>query len=264
MSSPRTIAVLNQKGGCAKTTTTVNLAEALAACGRTVLVLDLDPQASASAWLGCSPEGAALLQSLTLDDGPSFAELVEPSVLAGVEVIPASPRLVQAERQLVSTLGGELQLSRRLEALIEQFPVRWNYILIDCPPALGLLTANALAAGPEILVPVEASTMALAGLGVLLQTIARARAAYRIELPLAGILACRIDGRTRISREILSHLRDRFAGSVFATSIRESVRLREAWSHSRPIAIFSPGSTGAVDYAALAREVVSQEIFRAA
>jgi len=264
MTPLRTIAVLNQKGGSAKTTTTVNLAEALARQGRAVLVLDLDPQSSASAWLGRRPEGAGLLQCLTLDDGPSLAELVVPSGVGGVDVIPASPHLVQAERLLVSTLGGELQLARRLEALLAEHPLRWSYLLIDCPPALGLLTANALAAGPELLVPVEASTMALAGLGVLLETVARARAAYRVELPLAGILACRVDLRTRLCREILAHLRSHFGASVFTTFVRETVRLREAWSHSQAVGAFAPGSAGAADYAALADEVIAQEALRAA
>jgi chromosome partitioning protein len=227
-------------------------------------VLDLDPQASASAWLGRRPEGAGLLQCLTLDDGPSLADLVVPSGVDGVDVIPASPHLVQAERLLVSTLGGELQLARRLEALGLRFPGRWSYLLVDCPPALGLLTANALAAGPELLVPVEASTMALAGLGVLLQTVARARAAYRVALPLSGILACRVDLRTRLSREILQHLRSHFPECVFLSFIRETVRLREAWSHSLPVGAFAPGSTGAVDYAELADEVIRQEAARAA
>jgi len=263
LSSTRLIAVINQKGGSAKTTTTVNLAEALARRGRTVLVLDIDPQASTTAWLGVKPEGAELLRCLTCDDGPALAELVSCTIVPAVDLIPSSQHLAQAERQLLGMVGAERQLGLRLAALLAAHPARWDYALIDCPPAIGLLTANVLAAGPEILVPVEASTMALAGLGVLLQTIERVRAAYGAELPMAGILACRVDFRTRLSREILDYLRGRFP-ATFRTPIRETVRLREAWSHSQAIGTFAPTSTAADDYGALADEVIAQEARRAA
>jgi chromosome partitioning protein len=253
---PRVLAVVNQKGGTGKTTTCVNLAAALADQGRRVLVVDLDPQASATAWLGATPTTPDLFECLTSEDPtePLLESLVQATTIPGVEVIPSGPHLIRAERTLAAMLGGERQLALRLAAL----PDRWDYLLFDCPPALGLLTVNALVAGPEILVPVEASTMALAGLGTLLQTIERARRSYGLDLPLAGIVLCRADLRTRLTRNLVDHLRGSFPETFLSTIVRANVRLQEAWSYARPIGDYAPDSTGAEDYARLAGELLAQ------
>jgi len=252
----RVIAVTNQKGGSGKTTTAVNLAAALAQLGRRVLVLDLDPQASTSAWLGVRDGGTGLLDALVAEDGGSLAGLIRPASAPGVDLIPASPRLASAERHLAETLGGERILLGLLRALPRD---RWHYLLIDCPPALGQLTINALAAAGEILVPVEASTMAVAGLAGLLRTFAQARRHLNSDLAICGIFACRVDGRTLLARDVVAALRETFPELALATAIRESVRLREAWGHAQPIDRFAPRSSGAEDYRCLALEIARQE-----
>jgi chromosome partitioning protein len=252
----RVIAVANQKGGTGKTTTTVNLAAALGGLGRRVLVVDLDPQANASAWLGVRDGGAGLLEALVADDGAALASLVRPSSARGVDLVPASSQLARAERHLGEALGGE----KRLLCLIRGLPRgRWDYLLIDCPPALGQLTINALAAAGEILVPVEASTMAVAGVAGLVKTVAQARKYLNADLAVCGIFACRVDTRTVLARDVVAALRERFPGMALATTIRETVRLREAWGRVAPINVYAPRSYGADDYRSLAAEIVQQE-----
>jgi chromosome partitioning protein len=253
----RVIAIASQKGGTAKTTTTVNLAAALGELGRRVLVLDLDPQSSTSAWLGVRDGGTGLLDALVDEDGAgSLAGLVLPSSAPGVDLIPASAQLARAERHLADALGGERILLGLTRALPRD---RWDYLLVDCPPALGQLTINALAAAGEVLVPVEASTMAVAGLAGLLRTVALARRHLNPDLALCGIFACRVDTRTVLARNVVAALRDRFPELALATAIRETVRLREAWAQSLPINLYAPKSSGAHDYRCLALEIAAQE-----
>jgi chromosome partitioning protein len=252
----RTIAITNHKGGTGKTTTTVNLAAALGALGWHVLVIDLDPQASATSWLGGSTEGTGLLDALTADDPGPLALLARPTPTANVDLVPASPQLVRAERHLGETVGGE----RVLDLMIQALPsAKWDYLLLDCPPALGQLTINALAAAQEILVPVEASTMAMAGLASLITTVGRVQRLLNSHLRYCGILACRVDARTVLARDILATLQDKFAGTMLVSVIRETVRLREAFGRSLPIASYAPSSTATVDYRSLALEVAAQE-----
>ncbi|HVT58946.1 MAG TPA: ParA family protein [Thermoanaerobaculia bacterium] len=250
----RTLAITNQKGGAGKTTTAVNLAAALAELGRRVLVLDLDPQASASAWLGVRDGGTGLLEALR-DGGRPLAELARETSAPGVELIASSVHLTRAERELAAELGGE----RVLWKLLQDLPPRWDYVLVDCPPALGLLTANALVAVGEVLVPVEASMMAVAGLASLLQTVRRAQERLNPALAVAGIFACRVDARTNLARDVVTALRERFPASFLVTVVRESVRLREAWAHSLPINRYAPKSSGAEDHRALAAELLGQK-----
>jgi chromosome partitioning protein len=252
----RVIAITNQKGGTGKTTTAVNLAAALGRLERRVLLLDLDPQANSSAWLGVHDAGAGLLEALVAEEGASLAALVRPTAFAGVDVVPASTQLARAERHLASVLGGE----RVLLGLVEGLPRgRWDYLLIDCPPALGQLTVNALAAAAELLVPVEASTMAVAGLAGLLRTVAQARRHLNAGLRICGVFACRVDSRTVLAREVVAALRERFPDLALATTIRETVRLREAWGQAAPIDRFAPDCSGAQDYRRLALEIAAQE-----
>jgi chromosome partitioning protein len=249
----RLIAIINQKGGSAKTTTTVNLAAALGKQGRRVLVLDLDPQASASSWLGVKDGGRGLLDVFT--DGLALAGLIQPTSADGVEVVPSSTWLVGAEKALAGTVGAETILRQRLAGL--KGP--WHYILIDCPPTLGILVTNALAAAKEVLVPVECHVMGLGGLARLLQAVEVVKERLNPDIKMAGILACRIDARTRHGQEVVEQLRNRFGSLVYDTMIRENVRLAECPSFCQSIDSYDPFCAGAVDYRTLASEVMKQE-----
>jgi chromosome partitioning protein len=249
----RLIAIINQKGGSAKTTTAVNLAAALGEQQRQVLVLDLDPQASASSWLGVKDGGRGLLDVFT--DGLALAGLLQPTSADGVEVIPSSSWLVGVEKALAGEVGAETTLRRRLAEL--KGP--WHYILIDCPPALGLMTVNALAAAQEVLVTVESHVMALSGLARLLETLEVVKERLNPSIKIAGILACRVDARTRHAQEVVEQLRSRFGPLVYDAMIRENVRLAECPSFAQPITRYDSRSYGAEDYRQLATEVIRQE-----
>jgi chromosome partitioning protein len=249
----RRIAISNQKGGSAKTTTTVNLAAALAEKKRRVLVLDLDPQGSSSAWLGATvPSKGA--QDLLTDTCP-IAELVQRPAKNEISIISATPALGSAERSLAREIGAEQVLRRRLTGLADD----WDYLLVDTPPTLGLLTLNALAAVDELIAPVEAHVMALAGVTQLIGTLHMVRERLNPALTLAGILACRVDGRTRHSLDVVASMRAAFATDMYKTVIRENVRLAEAPSFHLPITGYDTQCAGAADYRAFAAEVLAQE-----
>jgi len=249
----RTIAVVNQKGGSGKTTTTVNLAAALGERGKKVLVVDLDPQASASLWLGIRDGGQGLLDALT--GNGNLADLVVNVHNGNVSIIPSSSWLVGAEKALAAEVGAETILRKKLAAL----PDSWDYLLLDCPPSLGVLTVNALAAAQEVLVPVEAHVMALQGLAALLRTVDVVQDRLNPGLKVSGIVACRVDGRTRHALDVVEKIRERFGDLVFQTAIRENVRVAEAYSFAKPITDYDPRSAGAEDHRALASEVLRQE-----
>ena len=198
----RTFAIANQKGGSGKTTTSVNLAAALGELGRRVLVVDLDPQYSATSWFGIKNAGKEVLGIFSDNGDP--AELLREAAAPGVDLIPSSSWLVGAEKILAGEVGAETILRRNLERLP---PDRWDYLLIDCPPTLGVLTINALTAVEELLVPVEAHVMALSGLAQLLQTVEIVQERLNAKLKISGILACRVDARTRHAREVVEQLR---------------------------------------------------------
>ncbi len=250
----RTIAIANQKGGSGKTTTSVNLAAALGGKNRRVLLIDLDPQHSATAWFGIKNAGRGVL-GIFADEG-NLAEFVQETVSAGVELVPSSAWLVGVEKMLATEVGAETILRRNLERLPAD---RWDYILIDCPPTLGILTVNALAAVHELLVPVEAHVMALSGLAQLLKTVEVIRDRLNPDLRVSGILACRVDARTRHAREVVEQLRERSGSVVYRTVIRENIRLAECPSFGQPITLYDPKSAGALDYRALADEIINQE-----
>lgn len=249
----RTLAVVNQKGGSGKTTTTVNLAAALGERGKKVLVVDLDPQASASSWLGIKDGGRGLLDALA--GNGNLADLVHLTDNGNLSAIPSSQWLVGAEKALASEVGAETILRKKLAHL----PDSWDYILLDCPPSLGVLTVNALAAAHEVLVPVEAHVMALQGLAALLRTVDVVKDRLNPSLKVSGIVACRVDGRTRHALDVVEKLREHFEGLVFKTIIRENVRLAEAYSFAQPITVYDTRSAGAEDHRALAGEVMRQE-----
>lgn len=250
----RSIAITNQKGGSGKTTTAVNLAAALGEKDRRVLVIDLDPQASASQWLGVKDAKRELLDVLT--EATPLVDAVRATAVQNVDLVPSSAWLVGLEKALAGEVGAETLLRARLAELPAD---RWDYVLLDCPPSLGLLTVNALAAVHEVLVTVEAHVMALAGVAQLMQTVRVVQERLNPELGVGGILACRVDVRTRHSREVVEHLRQGFGDRVYKTVIRENVRLAECPSFALPILGYDRRSTGTWDYQALANEILKQE-----
>ncbi|MBX7065695.1 MAG: ParA family protein [Parachlamydiales bacterium] len=247
----RTIAIVNQKGGSGKTTTAVNLAAALAEAGKKVLLIDLDPQGSASLWYGFKDKGKALYNVLTEDD--KFESAIEKTDINDLHIIPASVLLSGVEKALANEVASESILKNKLEAL----PVKpWDFVLIDCPPTLGILSLNALTMAKEVLVPVEAHVMALHGLVQLLRTINLVKQRLNPTLEISGILPCRVDYRTKHSQEVLDQLRARFEGKVCTSVIRENIRLAEAPLHLKPITSYDTHCNGAQDYRKLAKELI--------
>jgi chromosome partitioning protein len=254
----RTIAVSNQKGGSGKTTTAVNLSAALGEHGHRVLLVDLDPQASASAWLGFRDGDRGLLDVFT--ENVHLCHLTGNTRVPNVDIVPASPWLVGVDKALAAEVGAETLLRTAFARL----PARWDYVVVDCPPSLGFLAIAAFVACQSLLIPVETRVMALGGLAALLRTMERVRERLNPELSLAGIVPCRVDLRTNLSREIVRRLRERFTDLVFHSTVRENVRLAEAPSFEQPITSYAPDSTGAADYRAVAAELLEREQRRAA
>ncbi len=251
----RKIALINQKGGSAKTTTSVNLAASLAAKKRKVLLIDLDPQASATAWMGCESEDSKLYELFT-ENKVNVLDVVIKTDIAGVDVVSSSQWLMGLEKRLAQEVGAETILKHKLSKIKQGV---YDYILIDCPPTLGLLTLNALCAVDEVIVPVEARIMAVHGLVQLLETIETIKERLNPNLKISGIVPCRVDSRTNHAKEVVSELKSNFKGLVFKTAIRENIRLSEAPSFAQPINVYDKNCTGAFDYQELACEVIKQE-----
>jgi len=249
----RTIAVSNQKGGSGKTTTAVNLSAALSEQGHRVLLVDLDPQASASSWLGFRDGDRGLLDVFT--ENVHLGHLTRPTRVPNVDIVPASPWLVGIDKALSTEVGAETLLRTAFARL----PARWDYVVVDCPPSLGFLAIAAFVACQSLLIPVETRVMALGGLAALLRTMERVRERLNPSLSLVGTVPCRVDLRTKLSRTIVQRLRERFADLVFDSIIRENVRLAEAPSFEQPITTYAPTSTGASDYRAVAAELRERE-----
>lgn len=246
------VAVLNQKGGVGKTTTTINLASYLAKAGQSVLIVDLDPQGNATSGLGIDKNSL----NETMYD-VLFSHSIAPSVVVesefdGVEILPANANLAGAEVQLVSALQRELQLKQ----VVDQFS--HDFILIDCPPSLGLLTINALSAADKVLIPVQAEYYALEGLSQLLNVIERVQSTINPRLSILGVLLTMFDSRNSLSDQVKDELKKHFGNSFFTTIIPRNVRLAEAPSFGRPIAEHDKWSKGARAYKALAKEVINR------
>jgi chromosome partitioning protein len=251
----RSIALANQKGGVAKTTTAVNLGACLAELGRRVLLIDLDPQANLTSWLGIRQEGLEKSIYNVLLGEARIEEVLKDSTVKGLWLAPSTVELAGAERALANEVGREIILKQRLDHLVESY----DYILLDCPPSLGLITVNALTASREVFIPVETKILALNGLVTLVSTINLVKERLNPLLEVTGIIPCMYDGRTNLSREVVEQLKARFGSRVFNTVIRESIRLAECPISGLPIHLYAPGSPGAQDYMNLAREVMQTE-----
>lgn len=251
----RTIAIVNQKGGVGKTTTTVNLAATLAEAGRKVLIIDLDPQHSASTWYAAIRQGRGAYD-LFNDPQAALPMLIMETAVSGVSIIPSSPLMYNVERALAGEPGAEHSLKMRLKHLPAGSV---DYLLIDCPPSLGLLTVNALTAVDEVFVPVEAHVLGLHGLDKLAQTVEIVRERLNPSLAITGIVACRVKTQTRHAQEVIADIRERFPSVFFHTLIRENIRLTECPSQGVPITAYANTSHGAEDYRQLAQEVIAQE-----
>jgi len=255
------IAVLNQKGGSCKTTTAVNLASSWAESGQKVLLIDLDPQASASSWLGFQNPDDGLF-GLFAENGSvsSLADIIKKTAIPGLDVIVASQNLVGADKLLASEVGAETILKKSLDKLKKK---PWDYVVIDCSPALGVLSLNALVAAQKVIIPLETHMMAIHGLALLMKTIKTVKERLNRNLDIDGILACRVNKRTRLSQDIITDLRARFPLKVYNTVIRENVRLAEAPSFGQPITQYDKSSAGAQDYRSLAQEILKRHARRA-
>ncbi len=248
---PRSMAIANQKGGVGKTTTAVNLGACLAELGYRVLVCDLDPQANASTGLGINPRDvAASMYDVMLNDLP-LDDCIEPSSVRNLFVAPASLDLAGAEIELVPAFSRELRLRRALEQVHDDY----DFVLIDCPPSLGLLSVNGLAAANEVVVPVQCEYYALEGLGQLLRNIALVQKNLNPALELTAIICVMYDARTKLSSQVVRDVRRHFGAKVCQNVVPRTIRLSEAPSFGQPIIAFDPTSRGAIAYRELAKEV---------
>jgi chromosome partitioning protein len=263
--STRVVVVANQKGGVGKTTSAVNIAAGLAQLGQRVLVVDLDPQGNASTALGAEHHRGVASTYDALVDGESLVDIA--SAADGLEnlwVVPATIDLAGAEIELVSVVAREHRLARALAAHPQIGSAeaagddRFDYVFIDCPPSLGLLTLNALVAGAEVMIPIQAEYYALEGLGQLLETIEMVRAHLNPRLTVSTILITMYDARTRLAAGVADEVREHFADQVLKTTIPRSVRISEAPSYGQTVMTYDPASPGALSYLEAAREVAQQ------
>jgi len=256
----RVIAVTNQKGGVGKTTTTINLGAALAASDVRVLLIDADPQGNTTSGLGIQKtQGLATIYDV-LVDGKEIGEAICRSGMEGLDVLPADKNLIGVNLEMVGVENRESILRQRLTEVRDKY----EFILIDCPPALDLLTLNALMAADSVLVPIQCEFFALEGVSELMDTIDRIRDSFGHPLRIEGILLTMFDDRTNLARQVAADLREFFGADVFQTVIPRNIRLAEAPSHGKPILAYDPGSRGSEAYIQLAKEVLTNEHKRSA
>ena len=249
----RILSLANQKGGVGKTTTTINLGAAMAELGKRILLVDFDPQGALSVGLGINPMSIDLtIYNLLLDKTVEPEQVVMKTQIPDVEILPSNIDLSAAEIVLVSEVAREQALKRALNLLRN----RYDYILIDCPPSLGLLTVNALTASDGVVIPLECEYFALRGMALLLDTVDKVRDRLNPDLRLEGIIPTMFDGRTLHGREVLERVRSAFGDSLYKTVIRRTIRFAEAPVAGEPILTYATESKGASDYRSLAKEVL--------
>lgn len=249
----RIIALANQKGGVGKTTTTCNLAAALANLGQRVLLIDADPQGNASTGFGITDRTQNLYQVLV--NNRAVKRAAQATAVAGLDLIPATVDLAGAELELLDQENWKSALAKALAPLSQSY----DYILIDCPPALGPLTVNALGAADQVIVPLQAEFYALEGLSHLVRTVDRLRKTLNPKLQMGGIVLTMVDTRNRLATQVEADVRQHFGDKVFATHIPRNVRVSEAPSHGLPVTAYDPSSAGARAYVELALEVLARD-----
>ena len=248
---PRIVAVVNQKGGVGKTTTTINLGAALAAYEHRTLLVDLDPQGNCTSGLGVEAGSGTTYEALTGEE--SLADVIRPTEFPHLSLVPATPELAGAEVELVGMVGREFRLREALEGYEDS-----RYILIDCPPSLGLLTVNALAAADALVVPIQCEYYAMEGVSKLMKTVDEVRRFLNPELALDGILLTMYDDRINLAQQVAEEVRSVFGDLVFETVVPRNVRLAEAPSFGRPIHAYDLRSKGAQAYLELGREYLQR------
>lgn len=249
------IAIMNQKGGVGKTTTAVNLAACLAEMGKRVLLADMDAQGNASSGLGISKEGIRYSTYDVLIEGVAVADVLQPTALEHLSVLPATIALAGAEVELVNVVSRETKLREALLAVRDTY----DYVLIDCPPSLGLLTINALVAADSVLIPIQCEYYALEGVAQLLQTVRSVGSSWNPALRVEGVVLTMFDGRTNLSLQVAEEVKRFFGDKVYRTFIPRNVRLSEAPSYGESIIQYDSRSKGAQVYRELAKEVVGRD-----
>ena len=249
----RIVAIANQKGGVGKTTTAVNLSAALAELGKKVLMVDLDPQGNTTSGLGCSVNDRNSVYDAMMARA-RLKDCIQKTGVKKLKLIGSDIRLAGAEVELVGVPDREFYLKKLLGPERDEY----DYIFIDCPPSLSLLTLNAMAAADSVLVPIQCEYYALEGVSSLMSTIGRVKKTINPHLEIEGILLTMLDGRTNLGLQVVDQVKKHFKKDVFATSIPRNVRLGEAPSHGEPITVYDPRSSGAIAYQALAKEVADR------
>lgn len=248
------IAVSNQKGGVGKTTSCTNLAASLAVMGKQVLLVDFDPQANATSGIGINPKDCELNIYHALCDSAPIEELIRPTAISRLKIVPANVDLSGAEVELVGEMAREMKLKKALSSVVNDY----DYVIIDCPPTLGLLTINALAATNSVLIPLQCEYYAMEGMSQLLITINLIKESLNPELMIEGILPTMYDVRNNISRQVIEEAKIHFKEHVFDTVIPRNVRLSEAPSFGKPVFLYDRASKGAVAYLMLAKELIQK------